>query len=126
MRDGSLQLVLTAEGRQQAHYLDSRDDAIVFKGGHKEWDGKWRVVIFDIPEKSRAFRAVLRQHLWELQFYKLQQSVFVSPWPYENSLMRLIDFYNARQYVRIMTVSWIDSADRLKRKFFPPKKHMSA
>jgi DNA-binding transcriptional regulator PaaX len=74
--------------------------------------------MFDIPEKSRAFRSVLREHLRELGFKRLQQSVFVSPYPYEKPIAELVALYRAGTYVRVMTVSWIDVGTKLKRQFF--------
>lgn len=117
LSDGSFRLVLTKEGRKQARRLDLFGQSIRFKKP-KRWDGKWRVIMFDIPEKSRVFRDILRSHLYELKFHKLQQSVFISPYPYEKALAELVDLYGADEHVRIMTVSWIDNEDKLKRRFF--------
>ncbi len=36
-----------------------------------KWDGKWRLVVFDIPEKARSQRRQLRQLLKNNGFYKL-------------------------------------------------------
>ncbi|HBR71811.1 MAG TPA: hypothetical protein DEA27_03350, partial [Candidatus Moranbacteria bacterium] len=47
--DGSLKLVLTKEGERQARRLSLLGKSINFKKP-KRWDGKWRLVIFDIPE----------------------------------------------------------------------------
>lgn len=43
-----------------------------------EWDGIWRVVVFDIPEKNKKVRNALRQTLKMLEFYQLQKSVWAS------------------------------------------------
>ena len=43
------------------------------------WDGKWRVVVFDIPESDKATREFLRRKLVSLGFGKLQKSVYISP-----------------------------------------------
>ena len=121
--DGSVQLVLTKEGRQQATRLDLFGQTLHFKHP-KEWDQKWRIVMFDIPEESRSFRDILREHLRDLEFYKLQHSVFLSPYPYEKPLAELVDLYGAQKFVRIMTVSWIDNEEHLKHYFFPSKKRL--
>lgn len=44
----------------------------------EKWDGKWRLVIWDIPEKRRAARDLLRQKLKQLGFTKWQKSVWAS------------------------------------------------
>lgn len=116
--DGSFRLVLTKEGQQQAARLDLFGQTIRFKNP-KQWDKKWRIIMFDIPEENRSFRDILREHLRELKFYKLQHSVFLSPYPYEKPLAELVDLYGAESFVRIVTVSWIDNDEKLRRYFFP-------
>ena len=44
-----------------------------------KWDSKWRVVIFDIPEKHKEARNILRKRLIKLGFEKVQESVYVYP-----------------------------------------------
>lgn len=46
-----------------------------------QWDGKWRVLIFDVKEKRRRVRSVLRQLLMGAGFIRLQDSVWVYPYP---------------------------------------------
>lgn len=40
------------------------------------WDGKWRLVIWDIPEKKRLARDLLRYKLKRLGFQRFQKSVW--------------------------------------------------
>lgn len=44
----------------------------------KEWDGKWRIVIFDIPEQKRLIRDLFRRNLKKWGFKHLQKSVLIS------------------------------------------------
>lgn len=45
------------------------------------WDGKWRVVMFDIREKRRKARSQLRSLLSGTGFFRLQDSVWIYPHP---------------------------------------------
>ena len=45
------------------------------------WDGKWRVVMFDIREKRRKARSQLRSLLSGAGFLRLQDSVWIHPYP---------------------------------------------
>jgi len=119
--DGSFKLVLTEEGVRQARIQSLFGRTISFKN-QKEWDKKWRIVIFDIPEKDRYFRDVLRLHLRGLKFYKLQQSVFVSPYPCEKQLLELISIYKVEAFVRVLTADWVDNQEKLQKRFFNPEK----
>ena len=50
----------------------------------REWDGTWRMVLFDIPESKRALRRELRNTLKACHFGCLQQSVWLSPHPMDS------------------------------------------
>jgi CRISPR-associated endonuclease Cas2 len=50
----------------------------------KRWDGRWRVVIFDIPERRRATRNRLRGFVQEYGFVRLQDSVWAYPYDCED------------------------------------------
>ena len=115
--NNSFKLVLTSEGKCQAKTLSLLGSSINFKKP-KRWDRKWRIILFDIPEKDRAFRNILREHLMELNFLKLQHSVFISPYPFERSILELVALYSAEPYVRVVTATKIDNETKIKRHFF--------
>lgn len=117
LADRSFKLILTEDGRQQAKKLSLLGNSINFQKP-KRWDEKWRIVLFDIPEKNRVFRDILREHLRALGFFKLQHSVFVSPYPFEKSILELIVLYSAEPYVRVITATKIDNEVRIKKHFF--------
>lgn len=45
------------------------------------WDGKWRVLMFDIAERRRRTRNQLRRLLQGAGFVRIQDSVWVYPYP---------------------------------------------
>jgi hypothetical protein len=47
--------------------------------GQRDWDRKWRVVAFDIPERHRKWRNVVRRLLKQAGFVQLQQSLWIFP-----------------------------------------------
>lgn len=50
----------------------------------KKWDRKWRIIIFDIPEKKREIRDEVRIILTNAGFQRLQDSVWVFPYDCED------------------------------------------
>lgn len=46
--------------------------------GDEKWDGRWRLVIWDVPEKRRIARDLLRYKLKQLGFKQWQKSVWAS------------------------------------------------
>lgn len=71
LSDQELALRLTDTGRIKALWTKMKFE-------DEKWDGKWRLVIWDIPEKRRNARDLLRHQLKQLGFKKYQQSVWVS------------------------------------------------
>ncbi|MCX7955598.1 MAG: CRISPR-associated endonuclease Cas2 [Patescibacteria group bacterium] len=51
------------------------------KISEKEWDGYWRLVIFDINETAKSIRDGLRKKLKQLGFSMWQESVYITPHP---------------------------------------------
>ena len=50
----------------------------------KRWDKKWRVLIFDVPEKNRSIRDKVRNTIITIGFMRLQKSVWVYPYDCED------------------------------------------
>lgn len=61
-----------------------------FFGKDEEWDGKYRIVIWDIPEKNRRVRDLFRRKLREWEFKSLQKSVWISKRNITKKLKKLI------------------------------------
>lgn len=55
----------------------------------EKWDGKWRIVIFDIPIKKRGLRNKIRGIIESFGFRRLQDSVWVSPYSREDLIVLL-------------------------------------
>jgi CRISPR-associated endonuclease Cas2 len=118
--NGMVTLKLTDEGKLYATYTNLFGRTIKIKRP-KKWDRLWRLVMFDIPEKKRAFRNILRDHLKTIGFIELQKSAFVFPFPCEKEIACLTELYNATQFIRIATVQSIDNEKDLKQHFFKNK-----
>lgn len=109
--DGSVTIVLTTGGKTKA--LTFNIESMTIKRP-KYWDGKWRMVAFDIPEKRRNARDALRSMLKRLEFYEFQKSIFVCPFECKNELDYLIEFFHIRPYVRTIIATELDNSIHLK------------
>ena len=65
---------LTWQGR--LHALGGRDPQVKWS---REWDGRWRLVLFDVPTAQNAHRTRLRRYLRDKGFGYLQNSVWITP-----------------------------------------------
>ncbi len=61
-------------------------------------DGKWRVVIFDIPEEVKYLRDSFRHKLQSLNFFQLQRSVFVCPFSCDDEIKFIVDYLRIKDY----------------------------
>lgn len=73
------------------------------------WDGRWRVVIFDIPEHKKEARDALRRQLDRLGFWQLQKSVFVLPYPCEKEIEFLRQFFEIAEHVHLLEAKTSDA-----------------
>lgn len=55
----------------------------------KRWDEKWRLLIFDIPERRRGVRERIRITLATIGFIRLQDSVWAYPYDCEDFIILL-------------------------------------
>jgi DNA-binding transcriptional regulator PaaX len=112
--DGTITIILTSNGKKKALTYDLENMRI--KKPDK-WDGKWRVVLFDIPDNRRKIRDALRFQLKNLGFYEFQESVFVYPYDCKDEIDYLIEFYDIRRFVRFIIADSIDNELHLKKQF---------
>lgn len=112
--NGTIRIVLTEEGHHKVLEFDIENLSLK-KPAH--WDGKWRVVLFDIPEKKRGTRDALRDKLKELGFYEWQKSVFIFPYPCRDEIDFIIEFFEIRPFVRYAELSSPTNEAELKLHF---------
>lgn len=79
----------------------------------KKWDRKWRIVIFDIPEKAKKARDLFRSHLKMMGFYNLQESVWVHPYPCFNQIEYLRQIYGVGINVSYILAEKIEQPEDL-------------
>lgn len=106
-------LELTKKGRKLLGRYNFLDFKISPKG---DWDGNWRMFVFDIPERKRYARDVLRDKLKNLGFFQFQKSVWIYPHECEEEMRYICEFLSAQSYTLVFTGKIHD--DQLLRKYF--------
>lgn len=85
MHKGKKTLRITTKGSQYLEH-EQRKHALMRPS---RWDKHWRIVAFDIGEKRRKVRDALRRELRNAQFHRLQDSMWVYPFPCEEFIALL-------------------------------------
>ncbi|MFA6446454.1 MAG: hypothetical protein WCW14_04380 [Candidatus Paceibacterota bacterium] len=81
------------------------------------WDGKWRVLIFDLPEKRKNDRDGLRRLLFKNGFVRLQDSVWVFPFECDEFVTLLKTEYRLGKYLLHIIAQEIEDDKYLKEHF---------
>ncbi len=81
------------------------------------WDGKWRIVLFDIPEAKRPVRDYLRNVLKRHGFVEFQRSMWAWPYRLPAYIVKLLADPQMRKYTRAITTYDIDYDEDLRRQF---------
>lgn len=113
--DGSTEVKLTEKGRAKCLKMDIGNLEEAF--ANKKWDGKWRLVFFDVPEKDRLGRDNFRRILNNLKFYQLQKSVYLTPYPCEEEVEFLRRYYGLGTQVQLLTFEKIENDQAYKLYF---------
>jgi DNA-binding MarR family transcriptional regulator len=106
---------LTDEGKRMAGWLQI--DALEIKRP-KQWDRKWRIVIFDIAQVKKLYREAFRGKLKELGFVPLQKSVWLCPFECRDEVEVLREFFGLDERELRLIVGESIGNDRSLRKIF--------
>jgi len=88
----------------------------------RHWDGKWRLLIFDVPEKRRGTREKIRTALITLGFVRLQDSVWAYPYDREDFITILKADFRMGKDVLYIIADHIEYDAPLRTHFNLPKR----
>jgi phenylacetic acid degradation operon negative regulatory protein len=108
--DGSVLVSLSEKGKLRI--LNMRFKHLNIK--REKWDGKWRMVAFDIPEGCKKGRNALRYRLRMAGFREVQESLFLYPYDCEKEIRDFIELFKLQKYVRFGLLDFIDGQEGLK------------
>lgn len=105
---------LTAKGRAVLHRLEMCGYQIPVP---KQWDGRWRVLIFDISEKRKTVRHEVRRTLSAVGFMRAQDSVWIYPYPCEEFVSLLKADFELGYSLLYLIVEELEGEARFRRSF---------
>jgi len=81
------------------------------------WDGKWRIIIFDIPKAKNRARDCFRRKLVKAGFQNIQASVYVFPFECAKPIAQLSSELGLRGEVVVMISEIIQGEENLIKQF---------
>ncbi|MFA6393201.1 MAG: hypothetical protein WCW54_03905 [Candidatus Paceibacterota bacterium] len=108
---------ITEKGKSKLSFLEKHNFKLKIP---KKWDGRFRVVIFDIKESRKRTRFLLRKTLSEIGFIKLQNSVWIYPYDCEDLISLLKADFKIGKDVLYMIVEKLENDWSLRKTFGLP------
>ncbi|MDP2649118.1 MAG: hypothetical protein U1D26_03970 [Patescibacteria group bacterium] len=105
---------LTPKGKKELERIEARER---LQEKPRSWDGRWRVLIFDIPEHRRSLRVRLRRTLLSVGFMRLQDSVWIYPYDCEDFIVLLKADFKVGKDVLYMIVDELEGDARMRENF---------
>lgn len=107
--EGVITIEITEKGKKRLLAYDFEN----IKLKAKKRDGKWRLIIFDIPEGKKQNREAFRKKLIEIGCIWLQDSVFVSAFPCKDEIDFLSNYLEISDFITVVVVDRIERGEQL-------------
>ena len=127
LKEKGLIEIIEINGKKVVRITRKGEDKLDFFEKHnfklkipKKWDGRWRVVIFDIKESKKKIRERLRITLIQIGFLKLQNSVWIYPYDCEDPISLLKADFKIGKDVLYMIVEKLENDWHLRKTFQLP------
>jgi len=105
---------ITAQGKKKVLDYDLENMQLSHK---QKWDGKWRMVMFDIPQTQKGARDAVSSKIKEIGMYPIQKSVFVFPHPCKDEIDFVGGILGVRKNIIYIEATHVDGVDKVKRHF---------
>ncbi len=103
-------LEITPKGLEKINLLKAEPNEIERS---KVWDGKWRVVIFDVPDKHRIERDIFRHKIKKIGLIPIQESVYVYPFECTKEITLFASHLNLSRHILIMISEIIQGEENI-------------
>jgi len=81
------------------------------------WDGKWRVVIFDVPEDKKDLRNYFRRKIKSWGFKQIQKSVYTFPFECAKEITQISYHIGVMKYATVMIAEIIQGEEEILEHF---------
>ncbi len=115
LTEGDFKVTLKQKGRKKIINLNYETLTIAKPS---KWNGKWWLVLADIPVKSRYLADKFRAKIKQLNFYPLQRTVWLFPYDPTDEILFISGFLKIDQFVTLMRVDEMNPGDEKKAKRF--------
>src|SRR3989344_636794 len=120
--DKGTQVKLTRMGEEMIRVFNI--DELKLKK-QENWDGKWRLIIFDVPVHKNKNRKAFTDKIKELGFIMVQKSAWAYPFECYEELAILRKFYEIERHVTYLEAIEIEDEKKWRGKFNLESRHQA-
>lgn len=102
-------LRLSSTGRVKANSYKMKGGTTLMTSS---WDGKWRIILLDLPEKRKTERDSLRYLLKKAGFVCLKNSAWISPYPFEFMFENIKNDLHLSNELIIIVTDYVDESTK--------------
>ncbi|MEX2028171.1 MAG: hypothetical protein WD988_01575 [Candidatus Curtissbacteria bacterium] len=84
---------------------------------NSSWDGKWRLIIYDVKTQKKKNSEMFRRMLNRLRILKLQKSVYLTPYKCKDEIEYLRQVYDIGEETMILTVGELENEQAYRTYF---------
>lgn len=112
--NGGEQIVkLTEKGQRRLLHYNLKNMTL----NKKNWDGKWRLIIYDIFSPKKSERYIFHKMLKNLEFLQIQRSVYLTPYYCKDEIEYLRQIFSIGAEVYILVVTGIEN-EKIYKEYF--------
>lgn len=100
--------ILTNEGKKFVSFVNQ-----CFSAANKKWDGRLRMVFYDIPMEKNNYRHWLNSSLRMFGYKQMQKSVFIGKHPLPESFIEDISSADLDSYIYLSTIKEISNKEEI-------------
>ena len=83
----------------------------------RHWDGKWRLIVYDVAHAKKSQSELFRKAIRKLNLLKLQKSVYLTPFKCEDEIEYLRQVFGIGRETLILKVGQLENELAYKRYF---------
>lgn len=117
-REGMKYVQLTKRG--EAVFALEQQRLTLTQAKPRRWDRRYRLVMFDIPEKRKHVRELLRHEMREIGFLRIQDSAWIYPYDCEEFIALLKTDLHIGKDVLYAVIEEIENDARIRTHFGLP------
>lgn len=114
---GRYNILLTQAGKEKSLHAYIEAETLLHIQRKHRWDGGWRLIFFNVPERKRKIRDYLRTVIRRIGFKELQAGVWIYPGQVPAFLSHILLRDDVKEHVKLITTGHVDNDQHLKNMF---------